>query len=169
MLYVLKVIKKGVYEMTITIIEDKKITSFEGDFAEIINDKLYYMNGSFDNFIKITPHTKHIFIDGVDVLSYYKKSEIKSESASKMTLEEFNKLYVGKLIHCKTKKLANEFLELADSLGFTWFDGNKLTSFNEWDVYKDKTCYTIYLDEYILFDNVDNEELSVVEFKGVRK
>ena len=63
--------------MTIIIIEDKTIEAFKTEVAEIINDKLSCISVGFNNFIKITPNIKHIFIDGVDVLPYYKKGEIK--------------------------------------------------------------------------------------------
>ena len=86
-----------------------------------------------------------------------------------MTLEQFNKLYVGKAVHCKTEEHANEFLKLADSFGYKWFSGHKLTLFNEWDMNKDKTCYMIHLDEYIIYGNINEEKLPIIKFKGVEE
>lgn len=83
-----------------------------------------------------------------------------------MTLKEFNELYLDKAVHCETEELANEFLELADSFGYKWFSGHKLTLFNEWDMCKDQTCYMIFLGKYIIYGNVNGEPLPIIKFKG---
>jgi len=60
-----------------------------------------------------------------------------------MTKEEFIKKYEGKAVHCDTEEKANEFLKLADSLGFKWNGGNSLIEYNNWDWYKSTTCYIL--------------------------
>ena len=47
-----------------------------------------------------------------------------------MTREEFNKLYLGKAVHCDTEEKADEFLALADSVGYRWFSGRSLIGNN---------------------------------------
>lgn len=61
-----------------------------------------------------------------------------------MTREEFDKLYLGKAVHCDTEEKANHFLALADSVGYEWNSGISLMEeFNCWETYKEETCYEI--------------------------
>lgn len=60
-----------------------------------------------------------------------------------MTREEFNKLYLGKVVHCDTEEKANEFLALADSVGYKWSSGTSLREENCWELYKEETCYAV--------------------------
>lgn len=83
-----------------------------------------------------------------------------------MKLKEFNELYLGRAIHCKTEELANEFLALADSLGFIWGEGDKLTNYNEWKEYKNKTYYRIYCEKDVRYGEIDDTDLPIIEFKG---
>lgn len=43
-----------------------------------------------------------------------------------MNREEFDKLYLGKAVHCDTEEKANEFLALADSVEYKWIWGESL-------------------------------------------
>lgn len=86
-----------------------------------------------------------------------------------MTLEKFNKLYLGKAVRCKTEELANEFLKLADSFDYTWATGDKLTRFNGWEFYKDKTCYVFNSDKLVLYGHIDDTNLKIIKFKGERR
>lgn len=76
-----------------------------------------------------------------------------------MTREEFDKLYLGKVVHCNTKEKANHFLALADSVGYRWFSGCSLIKTNLWETgeepwegYEEETCYRI-TKEGILLQN----------------
>lgn len=60
-----------------------------------------------------------------------------------MTREEFDRLYLGKVVHCDTEEKANEFLALADSVGYKWVDGKSLIEENFWEEYKKETCYEV--------------------------
>ena len=60
-----------------------------------------------------------------------------------MTIKEFNKLYLGKAVHCDTEEKANEFLALADSVGYGWGSGESLIEKNEWERYEEETCYEV--------------------------
>lgn len=86
-----------------------------------------------------------------------------------MTLKEFNDLYLEKAVHCETEELANEFLELADSLGCIWNRGDKLTKFNEWDRHKDKTYYRVYDGKHVVYGHIDDTNLKIIKFKGEQK
>lgn len=64
-----------------------------------------------------------------------------------MTREEFDKLfdklYLDRAVHCDTEEKANEFLALADSVGYKWVDGKSLIEENFWEEFKKETCYEI--------------------------
>lgn len=83
-----------------------------------------------------------------------------------MTRQEFDKLYNGKAVWCKTQELANEFLTLADSVGYKWaFSGDPLLGNTHWLMYEHKTVY--FVDSYIQFDVMVYAKLDgyeVVEF-----
>ena len=71
-----------------------------------------------------------------------------------MNREEFEKMYLGKAVHCDTEEKANEFLALADSLGYKWHSGKSLIEKNEWKTYEEKTCYDITKSVF-MFTNVE--------------
>ena len=60
-----------------------------------------------------------------------------------MNREQFDKLYLGKAVHCDTEEKANEFLALADSVGYKWSSGTSLREENCWELYKEETCYSV--------------------------
>lgn len=89
--------------------------------------------------------------------------DAEKENESKPTLSEFNELYLGKKVHCKTEALSNEFLKIAEKFGYKWMSGDKLTRYNYWKKYKENTFYKLRLDDKsVLFGDLDE----VVEFKG---
>jgi len=54
-----------------------------------------------------------------------------------MTKQQFDKLYLGKAVHCKTEELADEFLELAKQ--FDYYRDE-----NPYNDYKENTCFRIH-------------------------
>ena len=70
----------------------------------------------------------------------------------KLTKEEFDKLYVGKniAVHCPTEEVANEFLALADSFGYRYwnFSETLITTKNNWGVNKENTVYYVKLKSF---------------------
>ena len=60
-----------------------------------------------------------------------------------MNREEFDKLYLGKAVHCDTEEKANEFLALADSVGYKWTNKRELINYSQWETYKKETCYEL--------------------------
>lgn len=60
-----------------------------------------------------------------------------------MTKEQFDSLYFGKAVHCDTEEKANEFLALADSLGYSWANYKALVGDNHWMTHKSNTCYRL--------------------------
>jgi hypothetical protein len=67
-----------------------------------------------------------------------------------MTREEFDKLYLGKVVHCDTKEKANEFLALAD-----------------WETSEEKTCYRITKDGmfYAYTSNYGQPDYQIIEYQ----
>ena len=63
-----------------------------------------------------------------------------------MNREEFEKMYFGKAVHCDTEEKANEFLALADSVGYKWSSGKSLIEKNGWETYEEETCYDLTND-----------------------
>ena len=69
-----------------------------------------------------------------------------------MTREEFDKLYLGKAVHCDTEEKANEFLALADRLGYEWVNKMWLVGESQWERYKEETCYEVTRMGFLLGD-----------------
>ena len=44
-------------------------------------------------------------------------------------------------IHCKTEEEAKELLRYAQEMGYKWCGGGSLDMYNNWDWYKEETCY----------------------------
>lgn len=65
-----------------------------------------------------------------------------------LTKEEFDSMFLGKRIWCSTEELANEFLRLADSVGYRWASGDELSSFNNWDIHKNGTYYMLKKNDW---------------------
>lgn len=58
-------------------------------------------------------------------------------------------------VRCKTEEIANNFLEMCDKKGMTWFNGEGLLSNNKYSCNKN-ICYTYDdFDEAIGYDNLD--------------
>ena len=71
-----------------------------------------------------------------------------------MEIEELK----GVAIHCKTEKEAIECCDLADKLGYRWFDGRRFSSFNLWEFFKGGTCYSFSEGAYYIKDwYIENE------------
>ncbi len=87
-----------------------------------------------------------------------------------MTKEEFDKKDVGKklAIHCSTEKLAEEFLEMADSFGYNWCSGNCYINDTRWDYGKD-TCYCIVDGEYSDLNFYKNYKYEIISFETLPK
>lgn len=67
-----------------------------------------------------------------------------------MNREEFDKLYLNKVVHCDTKEKANEFLALAD-----------------WETSEEKTCYRITKDGmfFAYTSHYDQYGYQIVEYQ----
>ena len=88
-----------------------------------------------------------------------------------MTREEFDKLYLGKAVHCDTEEKANEFLALADSVGYRWIGGKSLIEENFWEVYKEETCYEVKKGGF-MYRDVDyfkNDNYEIIKYQSPLK
>jgi len=67
-----------------------------------------------------------------------------------MTREEFDKLYLNKVVHCDTEEKANEFLALAD-----------------WETSEEKTCYRITKDGmfYAYTSHYGQHDYQIIEYQ----
>lgn len=76
-----------------------------------------------------------------------------------MTKEQFDEKYVGENIrvHCKTKELNDEFLELANSFGYVVGSA--------WDWYEDNMCYNAKYGSCCSLRRCLDNKCDVVEFK----
>lgn len=90
-----------------------------------------------------------------------------------MTIQEFDKLYVGDnvAVHCPTEELANEFLKLADSFGYKTWDGGRvcIVEDNNWHIYKKNTVYYVKFGRHgFVYGHVESAKLNneqIVEYK----
>ena len=84
-----------------------------------------------------------------------------------MNREEFDKVYFGKAVHCDTEEKANEFLALADSVGYKWITKRKLIGYSQWERYKEETCYEL-TDMGFVYGNVEyfkNDNYDFIEYQ----
>jgi hypothetical protein len=49
----------------------------------------------------------------------------------------------GEVIHCKTEEEANKILKIAHEQGYRWGDKRSYLDRNDWNFYKENTCYII--------------------------
>jgi hypothetical protein len=71
---------------------------------------------------------------------------------TRMTKNKFDKLYLDKVVHCDTEEKANEFLALAESVGYKWSTGVDLVGHNYWEDCGKETCYHITKDGVLFTD-----------------
>lgn len=94
-----------------------------------------------------------------------------------MKREQFDKLYLGKAVLCKTEEFANEFLELADSVRYRWLSWTSLLNTNNWEDYKNETCYLVRDNPlkkecaitYCDVTHYDVSGIEIVEFKSLKE
>lgn len=94
-----------------------------------------------------------------------------------MNIKQFDKLYLGKAVHCKTEELANEFLEFADSVRYRWFSGTSLLNTNNWEDYKNETCYLVRdnplnkecIITYCDITHYDVSGIEIIDFKSLKE
>lgn len=48
------------------------------------------------------------------------------------------------VIWCQTEELANQVLEMANKLGYSWSTGKSFKEYSNWNTYKGETCYFIH-------------------------
>ena len=80
-----------------------------------------------------------------------------------MTREQFDKLYLGKAVHCESEELADEFLKLADSVGY-------ITPDSCYSRYGKNTCYD-FIKCYVNFGYLEfykNKGYEIIEFESKR-
>lgn len=84
-----------------------------------------------------------------------------------MTREQFDNLYKGKAVWCKTIALAKEFLALADSVKYVWASGTRLTKRTKWSICKQETVYFVgYNITYGSHFGAKLSKYAIVEFTG---
>ena len=82
-----------------------------------------------------------------------------------MTKQEFESLYGNNVaIHCDTEEKANEFLALADSVGYKWFTEHSLKDMNFWKAYEEKTCYELTKKGFV-YANVEFFNYEFIKYK----
>ena len=58
------------------------------------------------------------------------------------------KLVENTVVHCPTEELANKILKIAHDNGYKWCSGYSYISRNNWEHYKENTCYNIVKGTY---------------------
>jgi len=86
-----------------------------------------------------------------------------------MNKEEFMKKYEGKAMLCTTEKLANKFLKFVDSFDIKWYNGDSLINHNNWDRYKEDTCYILESHGFCFCDiKYAKGNYEIIEFKSLK-
>ena len=77
--------------------------------------------------------------------------------------------YKGKYVmHCKTEKEAEEFLDVLQRNKRTWMSGDSYSQFNNWDIYKSETCYDFNKGRYSSREYLENEGYTVLEWEDFK-
>jgi hypothetical protein len=104
---------------------------------------------------------------GMELNKKYTLEELDIEAPKrKMTIEEFFNPRRKLAIHPGSKKNAKALCKAFDKKGHTWWNEDRYTEHNEYDMQKDETCYDNKGD----FDSVDDYEklgYMIIEFKDV--
>jgi len=85
-----------------------------------------------------------------------------------MNKKEFDNKYVGEgvVVNCKTEKLANQFLKLADKFGYKWCTDETYIRANRFEEYKNKTCYNLNYGTYCSINYSKEMNYNIIEFNG---
>lgn len=59
-----------------------------------------------------------------------------------MTIKQFFESKNLLVIHCDTEEKAIKLLEAFNKEGYRWCNGESYTKINNWEDYKEKTCYS---------------------------
>lgn len=75
------------------------------------------------------------------------------------------------VIHCDTEEKANDLLNYLDNLGITWVSGSSLLNYNNWEEYKQNTCYEFYNKgiSYADCEFYKDENCKIIEWEIVDK
>lgn len=103
----------------------------------------------------IKPYKENVFIeemnniinDIIEISENYTKE-------NNMTKEQFDKLYLNKAVNCTTKADAEEFINLAKSVGYHWNNDEVVPEDNYWNEFKDKTVYFIEEEHPFAFSSL---------------
>lgn len=68
------------------------------------------------------------------------------------------------VMHCETIEQSIFFTHYLDSLGLTWSSGNSYTIFDNWDIYKEDTCYCFTIGEYGRIRYFRENNYQILEF-----
>lgn len=87
-----------------------------------------------------------------------------------MTRKEFNEMYVGNkvAVHCPTKDLSDEFLELAEDFDYRWSCGHSYSSLDCWDSEKENTAYCINSGLYCNMEYYKQNGYEIRKFISVK-
>lgn len=77
-------------------------------------------------------------------------------------LEDYKGKYV---MHCKTKKEAEDFLDVLHRNKRTWETGESYIKFNNWDDYKSETCYDFNEGSYANREFWENEGYTALDWE----
>lgn len=84
----------------------------------------------------------------------------------KITLTEFWNSKQNLAIHCDTEEKANKLLMAFDKLDKRWSNDHKYTSFNNYEVFEDKTCYS-NRRAFWHYEGYSNFGYTIYEFEDV--
>ena len=84
-----------------------------------------------------------------------------------MTREQFDKLYLDRVIHCDTEEKANHFLALGNSVGYRWNSRKSLIEGNEWKRFEKETCYEVTKYGFMFSDkkNFELDGYQIIEYE----
>ena len=68
------------------------------------------------------------------------------------------------VMHCSSLKQAKIFLEYLDNYGYNWCSGESYLNSNEWERFKENTCYCFLEGTYDYLEYFIDEDYEILEF-----
>ena len=88
----------------------------------------------------------------------------KRKKPKTINFPDYDKIMQPKtVVYCDTEEKANKLLKWADSKGLTWCNGDSYLNDNQYNVFKDQTCYDLYDGVYGGLNNCKKYRATIIK------
>jgi hypothetical protein len=71
------------------------------------------------------------------------------------------------VVHCDTYQKANTLLAEADGMGLTWSNDRSYVGWNQWEIFKNKTCYLLSMGELASINYYKQRNYTILTYEDV--